>query len=169
MLNKLLPVILLLVGSAIGGGAGFLLRPEAQEPVAAISDEGAEQDSKTVSEIIETDSAVNEVPIEYVKLSNQFVVPIVTDKRVSSLVVMSLSIEVPESQRDQVFRHEPKLRDSFLEVLFDHANVGGFDGAFTQTINLQNLRRALTEVGQRDIGKDVVKDVLITEIARQDY
>ena len=65
--------------------------------------------------------------MEYVKLSNQFVVPVVKGKTVVSLVVLSLSLEVPEGQKDAVFRREPKLRDSFLQVLFDHANIGGFD------------------------------------------
>ena len=67
-----------------------------------------------------------------------------------------------------IYSKEPKLRDSFLQVLFDHANIGGFDGAFTNANNLAVLRGALREVAQKDMG-DQVTDVLIVEIARQDY
>ena len=95
--------------------------------------------------------------------------PVVSKRDVSALVVMSISLEVPDGSVDEVFRHEPKLRDSFLQVLFDHANIGGFDGAFTSARNMSALRLALRETGQRDLGKDMVRDVLITEIARQDY
>ena len=107
--------------------------------------------------------------MEYVKLSNQFVIPVVEGKIVVALVVVSLSLEVPEGNKDAVFRREPKLRDSFLQVLFDHANIGGFNGAFTEANNLAVLRNALREVGQKEMGKDIIKDVLILEIARQDY
>ena len=105
---------------------------------------------------------------EFVKMSNQFVVPIVNDESVQALVVMSLSLEVPAGQKDAVYAREPKLRDSLLQIMFDHANVGGFDGAFTEANNLAVLRRALLEASQKVMGKQVA-DVLIIEIARQDY
>lgn len=43
------------------------------------------------------------------------------------------------------------------------------DGAFTEANNLGVLRNALREVGQKEMGVEVIKDVLILEIARQDY
>ena len=102
-------------------------------------------------------------------MNNQFVVPIVADDRVAAMVVLALSIEVPSGMSDIVFRREPKLRDSFLQVLFDHANMGGFDGAFTSAEVLGRLRTALREVAEKDLGRDVARDILIVEIARQDY
>jgi hypothetical protein len=67
-----------------------------------------------------------------------------------------------------VYRVEPKIRDAFLTVLFDHANSGGFDGAFTSSGSMEILRRALREAGQKAVGEAVVSDVLITGIVRQD-
>ena len=166
MLKKLLPLILLLVGAGAGAGAGIFLRPAPAEDAASIqSGEAPEKVAK-----IEAKPEADKVPAthEYVKLSNQFVVPVVERDRVQALVVMSLSLEVPVGQKDAIYAKEPKLRDSFLQVLFDHANVGGFDGAFTSANNLDVLRRALREVAQRDMG-ETVNDVLIVEIARQDY
>lgn len=168
MLTKILPIVLLLVGSGAGVGAGMFLRPE-PEPieVSEAEEKEAEQKEEVVEEPYGPD---NPAPLmDYVKLSNQFVVPVVKDTVVVALVVLSLSIEVPEGTKELVFQKEPKLRDSFLQVMFDHANIGGFDGAFTDANNLAVLRSALREAGQKNVGIDIVKDVLILEIARQDY
>ena len=104
---------------------------------------------------------------DYAKLKHQFVIPVVEEGRVSALVVMSLSIEVETGQTQAVYSQEPKLRDGFLQVLFDHANTGGFSGSFTSTTNMRSLRDGLRENAQRVVG-DVVHDVLIVEIVRQD-
>ena len=160
-MKKLLPLILLLVGIGAGVGAGVFLRPE-PEPIPHMDDPVETADS-TVAEDAESD-----VEHEYVKMNNQFVVPVVKEDSVQALVVMSLSVEVPAGQKDAIYSREPKLRDSFLQVLFDHANVGGFDGAFTNANNLAVLRAALREAAQKDMG-DQITDVLIVEIARQDY
>ncbi|MFY8145464.1 MAG: flagellar basal body-associated FliL family protein, partial [Rhodobacter sp.] len=103
----------------------------------------------------------------YVKLNNQFVVPVMAEGRVSSLVVLSLSLEVTPGQVERVYEMEPKLRDAMLQVLFDHANSGGFNGSFTDGANLVLLRAALLETALRIFGKDVT-DVLIVDIVRQD-
>ena len=51
--------------------------------------------------------------------------------------------------------------------MFDHANAGGFRGTFTDGANLVVLRSALLEVAQSTLG-DLVSDVLIVDIVRQD-
>ena len=84
-------------------------------------------------------------------------------------LAMALSVEAPEGAEEAIYQHEPKLRDSFLQVLFDHANTGGFDGAFTDPGMLRQLRDGLREIAQRDLDPEMVRDVLITELARQDY
>lgn len=168
MLKKIFPIVFLLVGSGAGVGAGMFLRPE-PEPKEVLE---IEKKDTTEKEIIvkEPYGPNNPAPLmDYVKLSNQFVVPVVKDNIVVALVVLALSIEVPEGNKEFVFQKEPKLRDSFLQIMFDHANLGGFDGAFTDANNLAVLRAALREAGQRDVGTEIVKDVLILEIARQDY
>ncbi len=104
---------------------------------------------------------------DYVKLSNQFVVPVVEDGRVSAMVILSLSLEVAPGTTEAVYAREPRLRDTFLQVLFDHANAGGFRGAFTDGANLILLRRALREAGTAVLGEDL-REVLISDIVRQD-
>jgi flagellar FliL protein len=179
-MKKLLPLVLLLIGVGAGVGAGVFLRPVPNIEIASASEEGEhpEEDqaddhdgdhNEDAKDEEGDDHADGEAASEYVKLSNQFVVPIVMNEKVSALVVLALSIEVPAGKTDMVYLREPKLRDSFLQVLFDHANIGGFEGNFTDALMLDRLRTALREVAQKDLGKDVGKDVLIIEIARQDY
>lgn len=166
-MKKLLPLVLLLIGAGAGVGAGIFMRPEPAPPEQVAEEDGGAQETEKADTEKEEDEEV--ATSEFMKMSNQFVVPIVAGERVTALVVLALSIEVPFGEIDTVFSREPKLRDSFLQVLFDHANMGGFEGNFTSAERLGRLRAALNEVAQRDLGKDMARDVLIVEIARQDY
>ncbi|MEP6018666.1 MAG: flagellar basal body-associated FliL family protein [Paracoccaceae bacterium] len=168
MIKKILPIILLVIGAGGGVGAGLALRPA--PTTEATGEESAESSQEAeIKEAAGEESEDGEnTTHEYVKMSNQFVIPVVDSEQVKALVVMSLSLEVTLGSKAEVYEREPKIRDSFLQVLFDHANIGGFDGAFTDSENMDAMRQALREIAQRDLG-DVVSDVLILDIARQDY
>lgn len=147
MKRVLIPIVIGVLGLPIGAGAGYLLRP-APEPGAEAAQEEA-------------------VPREYVDMSNQFVIPVLSNGAVAGLVVLSLSLEVKAGQTEAVLTHEPKLRDVFLQALFAHANAGGFRGAFTESAVLAPLRQALLEAA-RGVLPEIVSDVLINDIVRQD-
>ena len=162
-MGKLLPLILVILGVGGGAAAGFMLKPKHEEAALANPCGEVPQDSHTPApkeEVLPEDR-------EYVKLNNQFIVPVVGTGRVEALVVLSLSVEVKTGLRDMVFQREPKLRDVFLQELFDYANQGGFKGVFTDSNTLDVLRMSLKESGRRVLG-DTLIDVLITDIARQD-
>ncbi|WP_417242196.1 flagellar basal body-associated FliL family protein [Celeribacter sp.] len=107
------------------------------------------------------------VVFEYVKLNNQFVIPDMEDGQVAAMVVLSISLETLPNAREKIYAQEPKLRDAFLQVLFDHANIGGFKGSFTETTKMQSLRASLLEVAAAILGDDI-ESVLVTDIVRQD-
>ncbi|WP_298841142.1 flagellar basal body-associated FliL family protein [uncultured Roseobacter sp.] len=164
------PLVMLLVGSGAGVGAGLYLMPEPEPPAEnTVTPETAESEAAEKEEASPAEESDESAAMQYVELSNQFVVPIVSDNRIASMVVLSLNIEVPDGNSQQIYDTEPKIRDAFLRVLFDFANIGGFSGSFTDNNNLDILRRSLLEVGQKTLGADIVKGVLISEIARQDY
>lgn len=170
-MRKLLPVLLALTGLLAGGGAGLLLRPPAEEKaaIAACGDADTAGGEAAATPSAGANPADPHAPPahDYVKLSNQFIVPIVEDGGVAALVILSISLEVALGTSEQVYAREPKLRDGFLQVLFDHANAGGFRGAFTQSNNMQVLRNALLEMARTSLGA-AVSDVLIIDIVRQD-
>ena len=169
-MKLLLPLILLLLGIGGGVGAGmFLIPPPAVPEVASgpcgeLADTDAEEGHATAEP---THGAVVPAGREYARIANQFVVPLVSDGRVTALMVMALSVEVLTGSQDLVFAHEPRLRDAFLQVMFDHANIGGFDGTFTSSSNMSALRNALRSAARDALGEQVT-DVLIIEIVRQD-
>jgi flagellar protein FliL len=194
-MGKLLPIVLGLAGLAGGAGAGFVLRPgpdapegpaETGAPAAEdghgaanggdhgeAADHGGEAGGhggeKTEGKADGHGDGHGDgaAPPDYVRLNNQFIVPVVEDGRVSATVVLSLSLEVPAGGTEAVYAREPRLRDAFLRVLFDHANAGGFRGVFTDGANLVILRQALKEAARKVMG-DEVMDVLISDLVRQD-
>lgn len=163
MKKLLLPLLLVVFGVGGGAAAGFFLKPEPPEV--------AEDGSHDCPVLPEGETLVAEVAPEtepeYVKLNNQFVVPVLKAGRVSALVILSLSVETSADQRAAVYEREPKLRDIFNEVLFGHANSGGFDGVFTDIAKMGVLRKALSEAAQSVLGGTNTK-ILITDLVRQD-
>lgn len=155
MLGKILPFLFLLAGAATGIGGGYLFVPPSGHE--ALPDETGERENTPAAD----------AEAEFIKMNNQFVVPVTETDRIAALVVLSLSLEAEPGQREAIYEREPKLRDAFLRILFDHANMGGFAGAFTAADRLEPLRAALREAAQAEFGP-AIRDVLITEIARQD-
>ena len=152
-MRKLLPVLLALLGLGAGVGAGFALKPA---PPAV-----EHADHSPAPEPVSAGSR------EYVPMSNQFVVPLIENGRVTSLIVISLSIEATMGSKDTILAREPRLRDAFIQVMFDHANSGGFRGNFTNSSTMLTLRAAMKEAAQKTLGP-IAHDVLVVDILRQD-
>lgn len=170
MKTLLLPVLLLLLGTAGGVGAGLALTPAEPppDPCAQAPAEGApgEGPAEAAPAEAEGEPAPPE-GFDYVRLNNQFVVPVVEGGAVEALVLLSLSVEVRQGQEEAVLLIEPKLRDVFLQALFDHANTGGFEGMFTAAEPMRNLRRMLREAAREEVG-GMITDVLIVDLVRQE-
>jgi len=182
-MKKLFPAILAIFGLALGTGGGMYLKhqndlvlAEEAASIELVTPETDEVDAKAVTEPLGPDTPIRrsarddddkKETYEYVKLNNQFIVPVVNGEKISALVVMSLSIEVVVGKKEAVFVREPKLRDAFLQVLFAHANSGGFDGVFTTGEKMNDLRGSLYEVAVEILGP-TASDVLVIDIVRQD-
>lgn len=184
--------VMVLVGGGVGVGAGIFLRPAPEvaeeEPAngehkeAKTEDHGdkeAQADESHKDETQKEDGYADDGhsddgygeddpnATEIAKLSNQFIVPILDDKRVTAMVVLTLSLETKPGGQQLAFDREPKIRDAFLQVLFDHANAGGFSENFTSGDRLDRLRELL-RAASKPVLKDYVVNVLVTNIARQD-
>ncbi len=151
-MRKLLPVLLALVGLGAGVAGGFLMRPEAH----------AAADPSMAAEAPSHDGATKFMP-----MTNQFVIPLVESGRVNAMIVLTVSLEILPDSLPDLQAQEPKLRDSFLQVMFDHANAGGFRGNFTSSNSMQTLRTALGEAGRKIAGPSI-RGVLISDILRQE-
>ena len=161
VIRLVLPVVGLLAGAGAGVGAALFLA----EPEPAAEGDGTAEDVGTVEAPPPADDpGAGSV---FAELSNQFVVPVVNNGSVRALIVLSITLEVAEGETEAVFAIEPRLRDAFLQVLFDHANTGGFDDNFTQAERMTLLRQGLRETARRLL-KSSVRDVLIVDIVRQE-
>ena len=165
-MKLILPLVLGLAGGGAGIGAAMLL--PAPEPDMTTESCTPDEPNETTEAAKSGDAETAvEAGRDYAKLNNQFIVPVVSDSEVTALVVVSLSVEVASGGKETVFVHEPRLRDAFLQVMFDHANTGGFNGAFTSSPNMRILRDGLRREATAILG-DLASDVLIVDIVRQD-
>ena len=180
MKKILIPLVMLLFGLGGGVGAAIFLAPAEPEETA---EDGGENPTETMDEAAADDHAdasggdqtepVMDVvdpdkgAVEFLDLSNQFIIPLVKDGQVEGIVVVSISLEVKEGTIAGVNLFEPKIRDKFLQVLFNHANNGGFSGNFTEFRYLQSLKDDLLRNAKLVTQGDVT-DVLILDLVRQD-
>lgn len=192
----LIPIVMALLGAGLGGGAALALRPEAPEdPDEAAHEDAAEEPAEAEpaaedhgghdhaaaahEQAAPAPAAHGEAHggeagghgaapfADYYKISSQFVVPVIEGDRTRALVAISLSLDLGTGGRDAALNQEPRLRDALLRVMFDHANTGGFAAGYTGDHRLEPLRAALLEQARAILGPSL-KDVLITDIARQE-
>lgn len=166
-MRRLLPVLLMILGLGGGLGAGYVLRP-APEPVETVdaaevtaTPEGRTAAPPPIPPSQRPDGA------EVVRLPNPFLVPLIGDGRVRAVVVVGLALDLAPGHVIDMPRDEPRLRAIFLQKLFDHANLGGFDGVFTGGEPLLTLRRGLLEAARGAFGA-AIHDVLIVDLVRQE-
>ena len=196
-MKKLLPVILTLIGIGAGGAAGLFLKPASEpddEHAEATSGDEAHEDASDPHETASSDddnghgtsrshdagADDHATPAktsgghgeetggeDFVKLNKQFVVPVVAEDRIKSMVVLSITIATERGNSETIYHYEPRLRNEILKVLFRHANSGGFDGVFTSGRAMEDLYSALNIVLDDVLG-DIPSEALVTEIMRQD-
>ncbi len=162
-MSKILPVLIVLAGLLGGFGAGLALRPD---PEPTLGDEASDA-AEALSAAMTVPDAARSAAFDIVRISDQFAVPVLSDGHVGAIVVLSVSLEMTGTVDGLAPAHEARLRDRFLQVLFDHANSGGFAGNFTLSTNMTALRTALFEAARAVLG-DTVGGVLITDIYRRD-
>ena len=165
--SLLVPVVALAAGLGIGAGGAILTKPAPPEDTAGTSAGAEGTEGKPATAWKPAPPPPTDEVTEFAPIGNQFVVPVLREGRVNALVLVSITLEVAEGSTAEVFSIEPRLRDAFLQVLFDHANAGGFDDRFTQADRMSLLRQALGEAADRMLGP-VLRNVLIVDIVRQE-
>ena len=176
-MKKLVPLLIALLGLGTGVGAGMALRPapapDAVAETCALPSEGdaaAEPCAAADPFAPETAEAAGaKGELAYVPIEKPFVVPVFAGDKTVAMVVVSLSLATEgEKAASVVEAMQPRLRDSFLKVMFRHANSGGFDGSYTTGRKIEDLKSALLGAAREVMPDAPVDEVLITEIARQD-
>jgi hypothetical protein len=179
-MRLLAPILLALLGLAVGVGAGIALKPapettaEACSPAeghAADEGHGAAPCVPAEADPFQPVAMPEKKPrheLAYVTMDKPFVVPVFSGDKVVAMVVVSLSVEAETEAAHAIEGVKPRLRDSFLKAMFRHANSGGFDGSYTSGPKMEDLKSALLAAARTVLVETPVEEVLITEIARQE-
>ena len=105
--------------------------------------------------------------VDYFKFSREFVVPIIRDGKVASLIILNINLEVDDSLTDELFSLEPKIRDNIMTTLIQLSNDGSTLVAISDVQNYESIRATLL----MNLGKVVpsgIRNVLIVDIGKQD-
>lgn len=102
----------------------------------------------------------------YFKFSREFVVPIMRDDQVKSLVILHVTLETDPSTADDLFSEEPKLRDNIMTTLIGLSNDGRTLEEPTNINNYETIR-AMMLMNLRDSISDGIQNVLIVDMAKQ--
>ena len=111
--------------------------------------------------------AVKSDKVDYLKFKRQFVIPVMNDKKIDSLLIMNFNLELNEDAPSDSFQLEPKFRDAFMRDLLELSNQGLFSDDLTSPKTFEIIRETLLGSSRR-ILEEGVENVLILDIVRRD-
>ena len=111
--------------------------------------------------------AVKSDKVDYLKFKRQFVIPVMNDKKIDSLLIMNFNLELNEDAPSDSFQLEPKFRDAFMRDLLELSNQGLFSDDLTSPKTFEIIRETLLGSSRR-IMEEGVENVLILDIVRRD-
>lgn len=103
----------------------------------------------------------------YFKFSREFVVPVVSQGRVTSLVILNLNLEADADMSQKLFEMEPKLRDNIMTTLITISNDGKTFESMTDLENYESIR-SMVMMNLKSVMATGVHNVLIVDLAKQD-
>lgn len=105
--------------------------------------------------------------VSYFKFTREFVVPIMHDRKVESLVILNINLEVDSEISQQMFSMEPKVRDNVMSTLIELSNDGSTFENITNVESYETIRAMVLQNLQRVISSEI-RNVLIVDLAQQD-
>lgn len=105
--------------------------------------------------------------VSFLNFKRQFVIPVVKAKKIESLVLINLNLELNEEAPEDVYLLEPKLRDALMRELLALSNKGAFSGDLTDVDTYDILRETLSNA-VAEIIPIGFESVLILDLTRQD-
>ncbi len=103
----------------------------------------------------------------YFKFSREFVVPVVSQGRVTALVILNLNLEADADMSQKLFEMEPKLRDNIMTTLITISNDGKTFESMTDLENYESIR-SMVMMNLKSVMATGIHNVLIVDLAKQD-
>ena len=99
---KFIPIIALILGAGAGAFGGLSLQP---------ADDESQMESEESKAEEETEADLSDASdLQFLKLNNQFIVPVISNESVTSVVVVSLGLEVASGETTQNFFSRAKAK-----------------------------------------------------------
>ncbi|MBA16097.1 MAG: hypothetical protein CMN73_07050 [Sphingomonas sp.] len=146
MKKLLFPLLLLVLGALVGGGAGFAVVTFVAPPPASAA-EGTHDESD------------KDVPTAFVPAEKILAPLVFEDGRLSGYVSFDVSLEVPEDQAALVTARLPLLFHAINMRTYRTPLASGPDGMLP---GMDGFRAVVEQAAIEAFGKDVVKRVAIT-------
>ena len=102
--------------------------------------------------------------VVYFKFTREFIVPIMHDRKVESLVILNIA---DSSVSQKLFSMEPKIRDNIMTTLIELSNDGRTFENLTDVESYETLR-AMVLLNLQKVVPAGIQNVLIVDIAQQD-
>jgi len=112
-------------------------------------------------------AVVSSSGVEYFKFTREFVVPIMRESRVESLVILNINLEVDASEIQKLFAMEPKIRDNIMTTLIELGNDGSTLESIATLENYESIR-ATVLLNLQKILPNGIRNVLIVDMAKQE-
>ncbi|WP_158535271.1 flagellar basal body-associated FliL family protein [Hyphomonas pacifica] len=169
-MKQIVPAIVALLCILAGGGTAYFLKSNAPAPQSAghgdmAKGHDAEKKAGKDGKSKHGEAAAGEVT--FYKFSREFVVPMIEDDRVKSLVILNLNLEIDTSISQELFSKEPVLRDNIMTTLVKLSSGGKTMDSITDVDNYETLRSMILRNLQNEIPEGI-HNVLILDMARQD-
>lgn len=104
---------------------------------------------------------------EYYKFTREFVVPIMRDETVRSLVILNINLEVESGMNSELFSMDPKLRDNIMSTLVALGNDGVTLERMTSAESYETIR-SMVKKNLNSVVASGIKNVLIVDLGKQD-
>lgn len=105
--------------------------------------------------------------VVYFKFTREFVVPIMHDRKVSSLVILNINLEADADISSTLFSMEPKIRDNIMTTLIELSNDGKTFDNITDVESYETIRAMVLMNLQKAVPTGI-ENILIVDIAQQD-
>ena len=103
----------------------------------------------------------------YYKFSREFVVPIIEDDRVKSLVILNLNLQIDTASSQNLFSQEPALRDNIMTTLITLSADDEIFNSLNSIEHYETIRSMILNNLQNSFSTGI-ENVLILDMARQD-
>ena len=183
-MKNIITALVAVVFVIIGGVVGHMLRGGSGEAAAAVKAEGEGHGEKEAGgdHAPKADNShggdkkakkdghgggASSSESAYFKFSREFVVPIMRESRVESLVILNINLEVDASEIQRLFAMEPKIRDNIMTTLIELSNDGATLDSIATLKNYESIRSTVL-LNLQTILPDGIRNVLIVDMAKQD-